>query len=157
MDRRVVGSWLDGPGAAARAAGVDLGRPGERLGFPGEGPGSLASFGQRLVAIAIDWIACLLVVRFIARDVEYGSAPHGALTLAVFGLEVALLTWLGGASAGQRLRRLRVVRVDGSPPGLGRTLVRTALLCLAVPALIWDRDGRGLHDKAAGTVVVRAA
>jgi uncharacterized RDD family membrane protein YckC len=25
-----------------------------------------------------------------------------------------------------------------------------------IPATIWDRDGRGLHDKAAGTVVVRA-
>jgi uncharacterized RDD family membrane protein YckC len=34
--------------------------------------------------------------------------------------------------------------------------VRTVLLCLVIPAFIWDRDGRGLHDKAAGTVVVRA-
>jgi uncharacterized RDD family membrane protein YckC len=25
-----------------------------------------------------------------------------------------------------------------------------------VPALIWDRDGRGLHDRAAGTVLVHA-
>jgi hypothetical protein len=33
--------------------------------------------------------------------------------------------------------------------------VRTVLLCLAVPALIWDRDQRGLHDKAAQTVLVR--
>jgi uncharacterized RDD family membrane protein YckC len=29
------------------------------------------------------------------------------------------------------------------------------LLCLLVPALISDRDGRGLHDKAARTAVVR--
>ena len=29
------------------------------------------------------------------------------------------------------------------------------LLCLAIPALIWDRDQRGLHDKAAQTVLVR--
>ena len=34
--------------------------------------------------------------------------------------------------------------------------LRTALLLLLVPALITDRDGRGLHDRAAGTVVVRA-
>jgi uncharacterized RDD family membrane protein YckC len=29
------------------------------------------------------------------------------------------------------------------------------LLALLVPALIWDRDGRGMHDKAAGTALVR--
>jgi hypothetical protein len=28
------------------------------------------------------------------------------------------------------------------------------LLLLLIPALIWDRDGRGLHDKAADSVVV---
>jgi uncharacterized RDD family membrane protein YckC len=28
------------------------------------------------------------------------------------------------------------------------------LLLLFIPALIWDRDGRGLHDRAAGTVVL---
>lgn len=37
----------------------------------------------------------------------------------------------------------------------GRALLRTVLLCLAVPALIWDRDGRGLHDRLAKTVEVR--
>jgi len=30
-----------------------------------------------------------------------------------------------------------------------------ALLVLLVPALVMDRDGRGLHDRAAGAVVVR--
>jgi hypothetical protein len=33
--------------------------------------------------------------------------------------------------------------------------VRTLLLVLVVPALIWDRDYRGLHDRAANSVVVR--
>jgi hypothetical protein len=33
-------------------------------------------------------------------------------------------------------------------------LLRTVLMCLAVPALIWDRDGRGLHDRTARCVVV---
>ena len=36
-----------------------------------------------------------------------------------------------------------------------QVLSRTVLLCLAIPALIWDRDQRGLHDKAAQTVLVR--
>ncbi|CAB4966214.1 unannotated protein [freshwater metagenome] len=75
--------------------------------------------------------------------------------LGVFGLEVAALTWLGGSSFGQRIARVGVTRVDGSRLGLGRSLVRTVLLCLAVPALIWDRDSRGLHDRAVGSVCVR--
>ena len=39
---------------------------------------------------------------------------------------------------------------------LGRALVRTALLCLLVPAVVFDRDGRGLHDRLTDTAVVRA-
>jgi uncharacterized RDD family membrane protein YckC len=35
-------------------------------------------------------------------------------------------------------------------------VVRTGLLLLVLPAVVYDRDGRGLHDRAAGTVVVRA-
>jgi uncharacterized RDD family membrane protein YckC len=26
---------------------------------------------------------------------------------------------------------------------------------LVIPAVIWDRDGRGMHDRLLGTVVVR--
>ena len=29
------------------------------------------------------------------------------------------------------------------------------LLVLVIPAVVMDEDGRGLHDRAAGTVVVR--
>jgi uncharacterized RDD family membrane protein YckC len=130
---------------------------GERLGLPTEGPGSIAGFGTRLGAILIDWFACVLVARALVREPTAASSAYTWGPLVIFGVQVALLTWLGGASAGQRIRRLRVIRVDGSRPGFVRTVVRTALLCLAVPALIWDRDGRGLHDKAAGTVVVHAA
>jgi uncharacterized RDD family membrane protein YckC len=39
--------------------------------------------------------------------------------------------------------------------GIWRPIVRTLLLALLVPALIADRDGRGLHDRLAGTVLVR--
>jgi hypothetical protein len=27
---------------------------------------------------------------------------------------------------------------------------------IVIPAVIWDADQRGLHDKAAGTVLIRA-
>ena len=34
-------------------------------------------------------------------------------------------------------------------------VVRTVLLCLLVPALLVDADGRGLHDRLTQTAVVR--
>jgi uncharacterized RDD family membrane protein YckC len=88
--------------------------------------------------------------------IAWGFWRDTAWTTPVFGAEVFVLTAFLGASAGQFLRGLRVVRLDGGPAGIGRAAVRTALLLLLIPALIWDRDGRGLHDKAAGTVLVHA-
>lgn len=90
-------------------------------------------------------------------------------TLAVFGFSTAVLVGLLGHSIGHRVTGLRVVRLrdpgadaarDGTPPGprppgLLRALVRTGLLCLVIPAVIWERGGRGLHDVAAGTAIVR--
>ncbi len=51
---------------------------------------------------------------------------------------------------------MRVVRLDGGWVGLWRPVVRTLLLIVVVPAVIWDADQRGLHDKIVGTVLIRA-
>jgi uncharacterized RDD family membrane protein YckC len=50
---------------------------------------------------------------------------------------------------------VHVVRLGGTPAGPLAALVRTLLLCLVIPAVIFDPDQRGLHDKAAKTVLVR--
>lgn len=149
MDREALGSWLQGPRAAS---GVDLGRPGERLGLPAEGPGSVAGFGSRVVAFLYDSLMCNGVALLLLRDV-----PRNISVFLVFAVEVLLFTWTLGGSAGQRLHGLGLVRLDGLPVGLPRAALRTLLLVLLVPALIWDRDGRGLHDRAAGTVLVHVA
>ncbi|MDP7384097.1 MAG: hypothetical protein QF382_08490, partial [Acidimicrobiales bacterium] len=56
---------------------------------------------------------------------------------------------------GQRLVRLRVVSIDGGRVPLWRVLVRTLLICLVIPAVVYDDDGRGVHDRLAHTRVVR--
>lgn len=66
-----------------------------------------------------------------------------------------LLLATTGTTVGKRLFGLRVVRLDGRRATIPQVLLRTLLLCLVVPALVWDRDTRGLHDKAVGTVEVR--
>jgi uncharacterized RDD family membrane protein YckC len=76
-------------------------------------------------------------------------------TLLVFAVEVYVLTALTGFTVGKRLLGIRVVRLDGKPVGLVWALVRTLLLLTVVPPLITDRDLRGLHDRAANTIVIR--
>ncbi|HXA60141.1 MAG TPA: RDD family protein [Streptosporangiaceae bacterium] len=149
---RVAGTWLGG----VRTAGVDLGYPGERLGLPKEGPGSVAPYGRRLLALFIDWLLALLITSFLLRIFGAGSAQRTLWPVLTFGLMVWLLTGLIGLTIGKRLLGLRVARLDGRPVGLLWSLVRTVLLVAVVPALAWDRDYRGLHDRAAGTIVIRA-
>jgi uncharacterized RDD family membrane protein YckC len=74
----------------------------------------------------------------------------------VFAGEVIVFTWLLMGSFGQRLLGLRVVRVDGGRLSLPRIVLRTLLLCLVIPAVVMDSDGRGLHDRAVGSIVVRS-
>jgi uncharacterized RDD family membrane protein YckC len=73
----------------------------------------------------------------------------------VFGLEQWLLVGTVGYSIGHRILGLQVRRLDGKYVGLWRSLIRVGLILLVLPATIWDADNRGLHDKAAGTVLVR--
>lgn len=156
MERKDVGSWLSGPRDALVEQGIDLGYRGQQLGLPEAGPGSVAGFGRRLTALLIDWLASILVVRLAFRGLaDSASGDYGLVVLAAFGVQVALLTGLIGSSFGQRILGIGVRSVDGSRLGVWRAVVRTALLCLAVPAMIWDRDGRGLHDKAVGSVCLR--
>lgn len=162
FDREDVGSWLSGPRAAAEAKGVDLGYRGQRLGLPESGPGSVAGFGRRLAALFVDWFAAIAVTSLIGGPLTdgalvYGTPDFSLVVLGVFALETAVLVWLTGASFGHRLLGLRVASLVERPAGLVRSVIRTVLLCLLVPALIWDRDGRGMHDRAVATVVVRAS
>lgn len=145
VDRRDVGSWLDGPGAG-RPSVQDY--PGQRLGRPAEGDGSVGHVGRRVIGLLIDWVASV----FIARAF-FGADPWAPLL--VFAAENAILVATIGATLGHRCAGLRVERVTGGLPGPTRAVGRTILLALAVPALIWDADQRGLHDKAVGTLVVR--
>lgn len=122
--------------------------PGERLGRPRTGPGSVARVGRRLAALAIDWAcATVISIAFFSYD--------ALATLTVFALVQVVFIPLIGGSPGHRIVGLRVEQVRGGWAGLWRPIVRTALLIVVIPAVIWDPDQRGLHDKAAGTVLVR--
>ncbi|WP_101256253.1 RDD family protein [Streptomyces barkulensis] len=152
-NRQAIGSWLSGPRAAAERMGADFGYRGERLGLPQDGPGSIAPLGRRFGAIFIDWGLCMLIAYGLLTGGDLGSAGNWALL--VFAVLGVLTVGTVGFTPGKRLLGLRVVSAHGGRLTLPRAVVRTVLLVLAVPALVWDRDSRGLHDRLSGAVQVR--
>lgn len=128
--------------------------PGETLGLPESGPGSLAPMGRRLAALLIDWL------------ISYGLAAlalgFGVITIKVLSTAVLVIWFLLGAVAvrlfgftpGQLVLGLGVVPVDGRL-GIGRISVRGLLIGLVIPPLFTDWDGRGIHDRVTHTAVVR--
>ena len=134
--------------------------PGERLGLPEAGSGSIGRVGRRIAALAIDYAAAtILATAFLGYD-QFALPAEAGVTMftpmIVFAvLQIVFIPTLGG-SPGHRIVGLRVARADGAWVGLWRPIVRTLLLVFVVPAVIWDQDQRGLHDKAAGTILLRA-
>ena len=155
VNRSDIGSWLLGPRAALEAQGSVFGYRGERLGLPEAGVGAIAGAGRRLIALTVDWFCAIFIVRLIDSDLIYGSPEFARATLGIFAFQVALLTSLSGASFGQKILGISVVHIAGNRLPILNVCIRTALLCLVIPALIWDRDSRGLHDKMAKSVILR--
>jgi uncharacterized RDD family membrane protein YckC len=116
--------------------------------------------GRRLLALIIDWLLCELVVSAVTHHSLTGVTDQAYITtqnwtLLVCFLEIYLLMAVSGLTIGKRLLRMRVIRTSGGYPGFGWAAVRTILLFLVIPPLLSDRDHRGLHDRAADTIVVR--
>jgi len=147
MDQSDVDPATDGP------LGQDASYPGQRLGLPETGSGSMARLGRRVVALFIDWIAATLIARALVGEPQ--TTLESFTTLGIFALEVTILTWLWGSSFGQRIVGIRVLG-RGRRLGLIGSALRTLLICVVIPPLIWDADGRGLHDRAVNSVVLRA-
>ncbi len=120
-------------------------------------PFETASWGRRILALAVDWLASTLVVVAIPPLFEIYRDPGAGnfLVLGVFVLETAAFTALLGGSFGQLATRLRVVAVDrGGNVDPLRALARQVLIALVIPPLVFRPDGRGLHDLAAGSATV---
>jgi hypothetical protein len=134
---------LTAPAAADRTSAY----PGQQFGLPERGPGSVASMPRRILALFIDWLLSMLIA--------YGFTHSQFWTIAVFTVEVYVLTATTGFTVGKRLVGIRTIRTNGDLVGFWWALVRTAILLTVIPALLTDRDLRGLHDRASDTIVIR--
>ncbi len=138
-------------------------------------PGSVAPVGRRVVAHALD-VVVLLAAAALGRAVS-ATAPDlpAALLPGVLAGVAALAQWVTeartGASVGGAVTGIRTVSAaTGRPAGLVAVLVRRLVVVAGALVLLvgewvvvasgaWDASPaqRGWHDKAAGTLVLRAA
>jgi uncharacterized RDD family membrane protein YckC len=130
-----------------------------------------AGFGQRAVALLIDWLIVVVVsmpVIVLAFGAEYFSLdPMRRAWDLVFTLVVGIVVvgfWrYCGATPGKLAVGVRIVDArTGAVPSTGRLVVRfLAYVVSALPlylGFLWaavDRRKQGWHDKIAGTVVVQ--
>ncbi|WP_236683806.1 RDD family protein [Demequina flava] len=120
--------------------------------------------GRRLLGIGTDWMLCLLISSAFFPQAGFADASgvervllagEPMATLAIWAVQHLILVASLGTTIGHRIVGVRVVRDDGAPMvGLVKALGRTVLLALVIPAVVWDPEGRGLHDRAVGTRIV---
>lgn len=160
-----ISSWLAGEnvvtqrdGAVSSGGGAGDSYRGERYGLPEHGPGAVARPGRKLGAFVVDAVlAGLITSAFVRPDFMDTHSMQVQNYWSV--LTWAIITVIGigffGVTPGMALVGIRVARVDGATMvGPLRALVRAVLVAVIIPAVIWDVDQRGWHDKAARTIVV---
>ena len=151
---------------------------GSRWGEPSreDADGDAATLGERMTAVAID----LFILATIDAAVVYFTmqicavsfvelaivpkAPLVAFLLVQNGGYLIAFT-VGGQTLGKMAAGIKVVPTESDATlDVGRAVLRTCLWAiLAVPAglgflpAFFSRDHRGLHDRCAGTRVVRAS
>lgn len=129
--------------------------PGESIGLPESGTGSLASWYARIGALIVDWAASMIVATAtFGLGVIYAHDWRAWMILAVFFVESSVLGALAGGSFGKLLARIGIVRLDGKPLGFPRAALRALLVCLVIPAVVVGAERRSLADVLLGTVVV---
>ena len=121
---------------------------------PESGPGSVAGIGTRIKAFIVDSllsIAVALLAGFRPGDVGYSFTIYGTFLL----IELLFIPTVG-QTPGMRVAGAAVVRMsDAGRVAVRWAAVRTVLLATILPAVIVDVSGRAMHDRAAGTVMIR--
>jgi uncharacterized RDD family membrane protein YckC len=172
------------PGAYPPPPPAGYPAPPSYYGAAGGGPVAygLASFGQRAAALIIDSVVvgAIYIVGIIVAVIATPSATYDNPSPSPngFGLLFMLLTWLAalvyypffeGKPAGQTLGKkamgIRVVRrSNGAPLGyglaIGRVLARFVegfTFGIGLLLALFDDQNQTIHDKIAGTLVVRSS
>lgn len=125
------------------------------MGLPQQGVGALAGTGRRVLALVLDWTMATGVASLVLGGYTT-SGLISTIVLAVwFGVGLVSVS-LFSFTPGQFIAGIQVARIDApARVGFVRALVRQLILLFVVPAVVTDMDGRGMHDRATGTALLR--
>lgn len=147
-------SWREGPEMPNQFGGTPE-YPGQTLGLSAEGPGSQASVMRRAGGVLIDWVLAWAIATLITATTD-ALGDTATLTYLIWIVLGILTGWLMARTPGMAMLGMGVARVDATEPvGLWRAALRTVLTGFVFPAAIVDADGRGMHDRATNTTVIR--
>ena len=150
-------------GPTSSGGGAEQAYKGERLGLPQDGKGSLAPLGVRLGALIVDWFLAYGVVGLIVTlggpqllgGDSFAAVSSWTVPL-IWGAAGVVCVWLFAQTPGQALFGIGTARLDAEERvGAARALVRVLFIFFLLPPLIQDEDGRGMHDRATGTGLIR--
>ncbi len=136
---------------------------------------TLAGIGARFVAVFLDGLIMQAVQFVVGMAIGLLMAttatPEAAAGLAVLNIVISLAIGFSyeafflaakGATPGKMAMKLRVVRPDGSPISMGQAWGRTLgkqvsalILMIGYLMAFWDEEKRALHDRMAGTRVIK--
>lgn len=138
---------------------------------PAKPVAELAGLRRRLASMLYESLLLLgvLSVFFMLPHLALGMGYEIVLPGPVLLLHVVMVlgtyfVWYWqrhGQTLAMQTWKLRIVRADGTPPGVGQLLLRyllawPSLLCYGA-GLLWalfDRDRQFLHDRLAGTRII---
>ncbi|MBC3192889.1 RDD family protein [Pseudonocardia sp. C8] len=151
---RWIESWL--PGSPTGPGDDAAGHAGKRFGLPASGHYSVAGVGRRIAGVCLDWLLAYLLVVLVAGTDVIGTADVGWWVLGTWFVFTVLTVAVLGSSPGHLALGMRVARTDmAEQVGVPRALLRTAMIAVVIPVFFLDADGRGWHDRASSTIVVR--
>lgn len=132
---------------------------------------SPASIGERLIAIAIDYTIIIIYLFSTITLIQRMYLPgdfQAIIYIFIINLPTLFYFFLceafnHGQSLGKRLMNIRVVKVDGSTPGISSYLLRWLLLPidglltggLGLLSILLTKNNQRIGDLAAGTMVIK--
>lgn len=132
----------------------------------------IASIGDRIGAALIDTlirfgyiVAAVLIFAALADTLSDGfSTIFGILFyLPIFFYDALCETLLDGQTFGKKALKIKVVKMDGTQPGVGSYLLRwlvgllekNGMAAIGIVAILVNGKGQRLGDMAAGTTVIK--
>ncbi len=122
-----------------------------------------AGFWTRFAAYLIDSVIVAIVLGIVAAVLIPVIGVVSIVMVLALGLAYFIGMWaVKGQTLGKMVMGVRIIKTDGTPVTFGTAVLRyigylvsSIILDIGFLMIAWDSKKQGLHDKIAGTYVVK--